>query len=250
MLVLHGIYGAGRNWASVARRFVDARPEWGAVLVDLRQHGESQGFSPPHDLASCAADLHELVRAEDIDAPAILGHSFGGKVALVYARNPARPLLRVWVADSTPEARPPLGSAWSMLRVLRLHAGPFPNRAAGMAAVEDEGFPPSVSRWMSTNLVRQGDEYVWRLDADVMESLLRSFFATDAWDVIESPPSDTHIHLLRADRSGILTPDACKRIETLAAASGRIHLHHVSSGHWINADNPAALQELLVRHMP
>src|SRR5690606_18639255 len=39
MFVLHGIYGAGRNWASVVRRVVRERPEWGALLVDLRQHG-------------------------------------------------------------------------------------------------------------------------------------------------------------------------------------------------------------------
>src|SRR4051812_24710793 len=43
LLVLHGIYGAGRNWGSIARRLVEARPEWGAVLVDLRMHGQSRG---------------------------------------------------------------------------------------------------------------------------------------------------------------------------------------------------------------
>jgi len=52
--VLHGIFGSGRNWASVARRVVRARPEWGAVLVDLREHGESVGFEPPHTLDRAA----------------------------------------------------------------------------------------------------------------------------------------------------------------------------------------------------
>ena len=32
--VLHGIFGAGKNWGSVARRLVAARPDWGALLVD------------------------------------------------------------------------------------------------------------------------------------------------------------------------------------------------------------------------
>ena len=39
LLVLHGIYGSGRNWGSIARRLVDARPEWGVLLVDLRLLG-------------------------------------------------------------------------------------------------------------------------------------------------------------------------------------------------------------------
>src|SRR5262245_2667251 len=84
MLVLPGVFGAGRNWSTVARKVVAARPEWGAVLVDLRQHGASQGFPPPHTLAACADDLRRLVAAESLQADALLGHSFGGKVGLVY----------------------------------------------------------------------------------------------------------------------------------------------------------------------
>jgi pimeloyl-ACP methyl ester carboxylesterase len=249
MLVLHGIYGAGRNWRSVARRFVDVRPEWGVLLVDLREHGASQGFPPPHDLEASAADLRRLVEAERVDAQAILGHSFGGKVALVYSREPAVPLRRVWVADSTPDERSPDGSAWRMLRVLRLHAGPFTDRAAAMAAVESEGFHSSVAQWMSTNLVKQPDGLVWRLDPDDMEALLRSFFSTDAWDAVERPADGTHVHVMRAEASSILTDEACLRIEAAGRDTGRVHLHRVQGGHWLNTDNPEELQRLLVTHM-
>ena len=249
MLVLHGIYGAGRNWRSVARRFVDVRPEWGVLLVDLREHGASQGFPPPHDLEASAADLRRLVEAERVDAQAILGHSFGGKVALVYSREPAVPLRRVWVADSTPDERSPDGSAWRMLRVLRLHAGPFPDRAAAMAAVESEGFHSSVAQWMSTNLVKQPDGLVWRLDPDDMEALLRSFFSTDAWDAVERPADGTHVHVMRAEASSILTDEACLRIEAAGRDTGRVHLHRVQGGHWLNTENPEELQRLLVTHM-
>src|SRR5690606_18221961 len=61
LLVLHGIYGAGRNWASIARRLVEERPEWGVLLVDLRLHGGSGGFPPPHSLETGAADVGMLV---------------------------------------------------------------------------------------------------------------------------------------------------------------------------------------------
>ena len=36
ILFLHGILGSGGNWRTFARRFVAARPDWAAVLVDLR----------------------------------------------------------------------------------------------------------------------------------------------------------------------------------------------------------------------
>src|SRR5688500_8745529 len=55
LLVLHGIYGSGRNWGTIARRLVEARPEWGVLLVDLRNHGQSRGFPGPHTLAAAAA---------------------------------------------------------------------------------------------------------------------------------------------------------------------------------------------------
>ena len=249
MLVLHGIFGAGRNWASVARRFVGERPEWGAVLVDLRQHGRSMGFAPPHDLESTAQDLRDLVAQEGFEAHAILGHSFGGKVALVYSRDPATPLRRVWVADSTPDAREPHGSAYGMLRVLRESPGPFAERLDGVQAVLDHGYAPSVARWMSTNLIHSPQGYVWRLDPDDMESLLLSFFDTDAWDAVEAPEPGTHVHVIRALDSSILTDAACKRVEAAEARTHHAHLHQVRGGHWLNADNPDALQALLLEHM-
>lgn len=249
MLVLPGIYGAGRNWASVARRLVQARPDWGAVLVDLRQHGGSMGFPPPHDLDAAAGDLSAVVEAGGLDVRAVLGHSFGGKVALVYSRNPPVPLSRVWVVDSTPDARDADGSAWGMLRVLRQRPGPFADRDAGIAAVMHEGYPRPVAMWMSTNLVHGPDGYRWRLDPDDMEALLRSFFATDAWDAVEAPHPGTHVHVVQGLESSILTPQACARVEAAHARTGQAHLHPVAGGHWLNADNPDALQDLLTRFM-
>lgn len=256
MLVLHGIYGAGRNWASVARRFVRERPDWGALLVDHRGHGDSTGFEPPHTVDACADDLLRLVNHTGLEAAAILGHSFGGKVALRYAQraaaHPTAPHLeRVWVIDSTPDARTPSGSAWAMLGVLRDHPGPFDDRDEGIAAVESRGYATPVARWMSTNLVRTDDDrFVWRLDPDVMEALLRSFFALDAWGVVEHPPAGTDIRVVKARESSILDDEARYRLEAAGLATGAVHLHEVDGGHWLNADNPDALQRMLLDHMP
>lgn len=262
MIVLAGIYGAGRNWGSVARRFVSARPEWGCVLVDLRQHGRSQGYLPPHTIAACVSDLTELAHHLATASPsreisAILGHSFGGKVALCWAeaaaRDPQAPLVReVWVVDSTPAVREPEGSAWGMLEMLRSHPGPFNSRDEAVAAVESHGFPRPVGLWMSTNLVpaADGSGLIWRIDPDDMESLLRSFYATDAWGFVEHPSPGTRVHMIKAEESSILDEEACARIEGAGLATGQTLLHRVSGGHWVNADDPEALQQLLVGEMP
>lgn len=251
MLLLHGIYGAGRNWRSLARRFVDARGSWGAAPVDLRGHGRSPVLEPPHTLQACAGDVADLVAAEKLNARAVLGHSFGGKVALLYAEDPPVPVERVWVIDSSPGTREPAGSAWRMLQVLRAAPGPFATREAAAVSVEAGGFAPPVAQWMSTNVVTGSDDaYRWRLDLDVMESLLVDFFRTDAWSVVEAPPAGCDIHVVKAKESSVLDERACERIEAAAAATGRVHLHRVEGGHWLNADNPDALERLLLEHMP
>ena len=47
MLFLHGLLGRRVNWRSFARSYIARRPSWGAVLVDLREHGDSQGLPGP-----------------------------------------------------------------------------------------------------------------------------------------------------------------------------------------------------------
>jgi len=251
ILFLHGIFGSGRNWSSIARRVVAARPEWGVVLVDLRQHGASTGFSPPHTVQAAAADLRGLVEAEDIPARAVLGHSFGGKVALLYGGHPARHLDQLWIIDSTPDTGRAAGAAWEMLKALRRLPDSYRDRAEGVRALEEEGIAGPVAHWMATNLVRGADDsWRWRIDADDMEALLQSFSATDAWHAIEHSNAELDIHFVKAAESSVLSPGAMLRIEEAARATGRVHLHPVDGGHWVNADNPDALVRLVTEGLP
>ena len=248
LYLLPGIYGAGRNWGSVMRRWVQERPDWGAVLVDLRGHGASQGFPPPHTLEAAAADLVALSLHLGGEPRAVLGHSFGGKVGLTYARR-ATGLEQLWMVDSTPSARPPSGSAWNMLGTLRRNAGPFAARRAGVEALEAEGLGRPVAQWMATNLMEVEGAYHWRLDPAVMEALLRDFFDTDAWDVIESESFGFDVHLVKAEESSVLDEEACARVEAAGRQGGRAYLHRVEGGHWVNVDSPDELVRLLGLHL-
>lgn len=244
--VLHGIYGAGRNWGAVARALVEERPDWGARLVDLREHGESTGFEPPHTLERTAADL-DGVRGGT--GAAVLGHSFGGKVALI--RGAEAPSIRqVWVVDSTPEAREPEGAAWEMLAHLRAIPATFESRDDAVAALGERGVSRPVALWMTTNLDWRDDHYAWSLDFDDMESLLLDFFRTDLWPTVEEPRDGVEIHFIRATGSRVLSAEAVGRIRMAGEETGRVFLHDVQGGHWLNADNPEAVVALLARHLP
>jgi esterase len=250
---LHGIYGRGRNWAAIARALNAARPDWATALIDLRLHGASPAFEPPHTVAACAADVRELItRADGWPAPAgaIVGHSFGGKVALSLLADGPPPLSQVWVVDSTPAAGEPDGTAWRMLDVVRA----LPQRVAARAEAIDGlvagGITADVAAWMASNLRRDGDGLVWALDWDAMEALLRDFFVRDLWPVVETPPPGVALHFIKATQSSRLSEEACARIEAAGRATGRVHLHRVDGGHWVHADNPAAITGLLADALP
>ena len=249
LLVLHGIYGSGRNWGTIARRLVDARPEWGVLLVDLRNHGGSQGFRPPHTVASAAADVDRLVEHLDFHAAAVMGHSFGGKVALTYARHHGDELRQAWVMDSTPAVREPEGSAWGLIETVRALPPVFGSRQEAVDGMVAAGYPEALAQWFTINLEPADGRYRWRIDVDAMEEMLRDFFRTDLWDVVEDPPKGVELHFVKATRSDTLDAASKARVEA-AGASGRVHLHELEGGHWINADNPDGVIELLTKLLP
>ena len=271
---MHGIYGSGRNWRTVARRVVRARPDWGALLVDLRQHGASRDldFPPPHTLAAAAGDVQRMIDVTGLPVRGLLGHSFGGKVAMLHARDQGYPdrrpderrLETLWAVDSSPAARPPGGSAWEMLAALRSTPGPFPDREAGVRALAARGVAEPVARWMALNLERSGDEpgerhttsdgrqpeWRWHLDPAALEDMLDDFFRTDLWSVIDAPPAGLAVHVVKARESSMLDEAACAHVEEAGDRSGRVHLHRVGGGHWVNTDAPDALVALLKAHLP
>jgi pimeloyl-ACP methyl ester carboxylesterase len=105
VLMLHGLllcnvatwyFGVGARLASRHR----------VVLYDLRGHGRSSRPATGYDLATMAADLGAVI-GEDPDPVDLVGHSFGGLVALRYALDhPARVRRLVLVEAPSPPGAP------------------------------------------------------------------------------------------------------------------------------------------------
>ena len=99
LLIAHGLYGSARNWGVIAKRLSDSRR---VIAVDMRNHGQS----PWHDTQSypdMAGDLAQVL--ETLDEPFdVLGHSMGGKAAMVLALTRPELVNRLIVADIAPVA--------------------------------------------------------------------------------------------------------------------------------------------------
>lgn len=97
MVIVHGLYGSARNWGVIAKRLSDSRH---VVAVDMRNHGASPWFET-HSYEDLTGDLAEVI--ESLEGPYdVLGHSMGGKAAMVLALTRPELVNRLIVADIAP----------------------------------------------------------------------------------------------------------------------------------------------------
>jgi len=249
LLFLHGILGSGNNWRSFAQRLVDGHPEWGAVLVDLRMHGQSQAASPPHTLEAVANDLTRLEEVLPGPVRGVLGHSFGGKVALQYLGQRAERLSHAFILDSMPGSRPLLGATELTLKVLSvLRSVPLEvsTRAHFVESLQKKGIALGIAQWLATNLERSEEQYRFRLDLKAIDALMADYFARDLWPVYEQLNGETAVHVVLGGQSEVFTREDRARLAAIASCRSELKIHLLgSAGHWLHVDDPEGLYRLL-----
>ncbi len=262
--VLHGALGAGHNFRSFIKRLATERPAWRFVLVDLRNHGHSQGAPSPQTVEACVDDLAELAEAVGRPPNAVIGHSFGGKVALAYARRAlgegtGRPLPsdyagaldEVWALDSDPGTQTP-DPGHEVLRVLealRRAPGPFSSRNDATAALTGQGLSSGLANWLGTNLERSDSGFAWRLDVEAIGELMQDYFREDLWPFVETVRERPTVHLVVAEHSDRWTGDMRSRAGALPEDASVELLELPNAGHWVHVDNPDGLLALFNEHM-
>jgi len=260
--VLHGILGSAANWRSFVRRLVDtsasaAELRW--VLVDLRGHGESSLTSapPPHTVAACAADLARLASSLGVEVDLILGHSFGGKVALQFAEHCSPATRAAWFLDTPPgptligdgssasgAIAPSAGVASAdeianVFEVIESIPDPLPGRQEVAAAIRARGLSDMIAQWMTTNIRGSSESgYHWKFDLPTVRALVADYAQLDLWPIVDSPREGLCVHGVRGARSNRFDADDVARLDRLGA--------YVipAAGHWLHADAPTALATL------
>lgn len=102
LLILHGLFGSGDNWQTLARRYAE---DFKVYLIDQRNHGHSPHDSE-HSYQAMAEDLELLVEEEDLNDFHLLGHSMGGKTAMLFASENGYMIDKLVVADMAPKSYP------------------------------------------------------------------------------------------------------------------------------------------------
>lgn len=237
--VLHGILGAGRNWRSFSRRLAAARPDLRLVLIDQRNHGDSPAANAPHTLDACADDLERLGRAEFV-----IGHSFGGKVALTLARRRPAGLSQAVVLDAWPGIGSD-GTTLSVIAALKTVEVPAPSRDAVRKQLSQQGLGPELVTWLLTSMRRTDIGWVWKYNLNGVDAMISDYLQTDLWPWLESRDGGPRIDIVRAEKNERWTPEALDRLDAISPTSD-VHSHVVSNaGHWLHVDNPDGLLAIL-----
>lgn len=260
--VLHGALGSGQNFNRFIQRLARERPEYRYVLVDLRHHGESRGAPAPNTLAACAEDL--LALGSHLGGPpsVVIGHSFGGKVAIEYARSVAsgaggvavaEALVQVWALDAVPGPQSQDGRS-EIEHVMRaVRAAPMPaasRQDVVQHLIEQAGLSAGLSQWMTTNLRRRADgRYEWTFELDAIEELIADYSRVDLWPFLAEARQRPEFRLVVAEQSDRWPPELRERARHLPAQARVIYHELERSGHWVHVDNPEGLLALLIQHV-
>ncbi len=100
LVVLHGLFGSGKNWQSHTRQFAS---HFEVFNLDLRNHGQSF-HSDEMNYPAMADDVAGLLQRLNLGNYNLLGHSMGGKVAMTLAAINPGSVARLVVADIAPVA--------------------------------------------------------------------------------------------------------------------------------------------------
>ncbi|XP_065881991.1 uncharacterized protein [Euphorbia lathyris] len=264
-VLLHGILGSRKNWGTFTRRLAQEFPMWQFLLVDLRCHGDSAALKKrgPHTVASTAFDVLKLVARLRLTPRILIGHSFGGKVALSMVEQAAKPLarpVRAWVLDATPGKVRAGGDGEDHPAELISFLSKLPKEVSSkrevVNALLQAGFSNDVAQWVVTNLqpIASGGPssgFSWVFDLEGISEMYRSYEETNLWKFVENLPRGVHVNFLKAERS--LHRWALEDLQRIHAAEdiaseegGGVEMHVLEdAGHWVHADNPDGLFKIL-----
>ncbi len=226
IVLLHGLFGAGRNFGVLQRRL----SAHGRILaLDLRNHGRSP-HAPGMTYPIMAADVLETLRMLDAVPCAVVGHSMGGKVAMRLALDRPQAVERLLISDISPVTyRAGFRGYAEAMAALDLTG--TPSRASLDAGLADVVSDPAVRGFLLQNL-SLGPPARWRIGLAEIAAGLPDIEAWPAADAQYLGPT----LFVAGGRSHYILPEHRPLIRGWFPAARFVTLRH--AGHWVHADDP------------
>ena len=238
----HGLFGQGKNWTTIAKEIaVDHR----VLLVDMPHHGRSEW--PDHfDYVDVADRVATLFSADD--PVALVGHSMGGKAAMVLALRHPELVDRLCVVDVSPvdyEGRSEFAGYIEAMLALDLDA--LEHRRDADEALAEAVPNRTVRSFLLQNLHRGEDGWSWRPNLEVLGRDLASLGGWPA-EALEgvAPYEGSTLWVAGAD-SPYVEDEYTDAMDRWFPRNRRVTIK--GAGHWVHSEQPQVFTEVLRRFL-
>jgi pimeloyl-ACP methyl ester carboxylesterase len=234
VVILHGLFGWGRNWATIAQRLA-ARHR--VVTLDLRNHGNSP-WADTMRYAEMAADVRQTLGGEPV---AVIGHSMGGKAAMVAALT-GDWVERLVVVDIAPAAYPAPAAEMAAMQGLDLAA--ITRRAEADRLMAATLSDPTERAFLLQNLVFEDGRARWRLNLAAIEQGMADICGFP--DLPGARFGGPALFIAGAE-SGYLRAEYGPAIRKLFPAAEFASI--ADARHWVHAEQPEAFIKVVERFL-
>jgi len=230
VIILHGLLGLSDNWITFGRQLA---LDFDVLIPDLRNHGQS-----PHDsefnFPVLAEDIQELITDEGLGKVNLIGHSLGGKTAMLFALTCPELLEKLVIVDISLRKYPPdlehrmLIDAMMKVDLSRAHA-----RSDVDKQLQPYVHSLKLRQFLLKNIYWKDKETLgWRVNLAVLnESLPRILEGIGTGKKFMNP-----VLLIRGGLSGYVTDaDLPEILNQFPRATVQTL---VNASHWVHADAP------------
>lgn len=230
LVIAHGLFGSARNWNVIARNLAAGR---NVHVVDMRNHGTSPRFAT-QSYADMAGDLAEVIRG--LGQVDVLGHSMGGKAAMVLALTEGALVRRVVVADIAPVAYSH-DQSQHIVAMRGLDLTGLTSRIEADRRLAVTIPDPALRAFFLQSLDLRAVPPVWRLNLDVLEAEMPLIVG---WPQIAGR-FDGPALFLTGSESQYVRPE--HRDQTRALFPNARFAKLTGAGHWLHADRPREFEQ-------
>ena len=228
ILIAHGLYGSARNWGVIAKRLSTLAQ---VIAVDMRNHGQSPSYAS-HTYEDLADDLAEVIAAHGGLAD-VVGHSMGGKAAMMLALRHPDAVQKLVVADIAPVAYSHTQLPFiDAMRAVDLSA--VERRSDAESQLADLGVDKALQSFFTQSLDLKEKRWLLNLDA----------LAQNMPHIMSFPDTNAHWDgralFLSGAASDYVQPEHRDTIKSLFPSARFAKLP--GAGHWLHADDPRGFE--------
>jgi pimeloyl-ACP methyl ester carboxylesterase len=238
VLFLHGLFGQGRNFVQIAKGLT---PDFRSTLVDLPDHGRSP-WTDAVSYDQMADQVAALIRgrlADDVPVH-VVGHSMGGKVAMVLALRHPELVDRLVVVDIAPAPSSGVGEFEHLLDSLSGLDLSQLSRRSDADALLSEAIPDErVRGFLLQNLRSSSHGFSWQANL----ALLRRDLSAIAGFPDITGEFDRPVLWIAGERSAYLQPEHVAVMRRLFPRTTSVTVK--GAGHWVHSEQPVAFGSAL-----